>query len=81
VQESLTNVLKHAGPARAAVVVDYGAEELVLEVTDDGRGRPGDGTGHGLVGMRERVTLLGGQLRAGPRAEGGFCVEARLPLS
>ncbi|CAA9237505.1 MAG: Two-component system sensor histidine kinase [uncultured Acidimicrobiales bacterium] len=81
VQESLTNVVKHAGPATAAVVVDYGADELVLEVTDDGRGRPGDGTGHGLVGMRERVTLLGGQLRAGPRREGGFGVEARLPLS
>jgi signal transduction histidine kinase len=81
VQEALTNALKHAGPATAQVVVRYGAEHLEVEVTDTGR-RPagGDGAGHGLVGMRERVTLFGGDLEAGRRGEGGFAVRARLPL-
>ena len=80
VQESLTNVVKHAGPASATVLVGYGEDELLLEVTDDGRGDSVSGNGQGLVGMRERVNLLGGQLRAGPRRQGGFGVEARLPL-
>jgi signal transduction histidine kinase len=81
VQEALTNALKHAGPATARVLVRYGLEDLEVEVTDTGR-RPagGDGTGHGLVGMRERVTLFGGELEAG-RREGGFAVRARLPLA
>jgi signal transduction histidine kinase len=85
VQEALTNVLKHAGDARAVVHVTYGADELVLCISDDGRGpRPGSAEngsgGHGLVGMRERVTLLGGELRVGPRGGGGFEVRAALPL-
>jgi signal transduction histidine kinase len=82
VQEALTNALKHAGPATAQVVVRYGAEHLEVDVTDTGR-RPtaDDGAGHGLVGMRERVTLFGGELEAGHRREGGFAVRARLPLA
>jgi signal transduction histidine kinase len=85
VQEALTNVLKHAGDARVLVHVAYGADQIVLRVSDDGRGpQPGsweNGTrGHGLVGMRERVALLGGDLRAGPRGGGGFEVRAALPL-
>ena len=83
VQEALTNSLKHAGPARAHVVVHYGQTDLELEITDNGRGgRPGQGTssgGRGLLGMRERVALFGGELRVGPRPEGGYRVWARLP--
>lgn len=82
VQEALTNARKHAGDARATVTVRYGAEELELEIADDGAGaRNGHGGGHGLVGMRERVALFGGQLDAGPQAGGGFHVHARLPLT
>jgi signal transduction histidine kinase len=83
VQEGLTNALKHAGPARAEVLVRYGDRELELRVTDDGPGlaEPSpNGSGHGLVGMRERVALYGGELSAGPRPEGGFALDARLPL-
>lgn len=84
VQEALTNALKHAGPASAAVTVRYAADGVEIEVRDDGRGAAGlgaaDGAGHGLVGMRERVDLFGGELRAGPQAGGGFAVRARLPL-
>jgi signal transduction histidine kinase len=82
VQEGLTNALKHAGPATAEVVVRYGPADLELEVRDDGRGRGGrsNGGGHGLLGMRERVALYGGELAAGPRPEGGFALTARLPL-
>jgi signal transduction histidine kinase len=85
VQEGLTNALKHAGPARAEVLVRYGDRELELRVSDDGvgaasaNGKP-DGGGHGLVGMRERVAVYGGRLEAGPRPEGGFAIAARLPL-
>jgi signal transduction histidine kinase len=88
VQEALTNVLKHAGPARAEVTVDCTDGAVTIEVTDDGRGSPaapavpgeaGVGGGQGLVGMRERVALFGGDLRAGPRPGGGFTVCARLP--
>jgi signal transduction histidine kinase len=82
VQEALTNVMKHAGPASARVVVRYAAHELELEVADDGRGSSNsDGAGHGLVGMRERVALYGGHLDAGSRNGGGFVVRARLPLA
>jgi signal transduction histidine kinase len=87
VQEALTNVLRHAGPARAEVAVGYRDDALVLDVTDDGRGAaagldhpPVPGSGHGLVGMRERVALFGGQLSTGPRAGGGFAVRAQIPV-
>jgi signal transduction histidine kinase len=85
VQESLTNVTRHAGPATATVLVRYGADDLTVRVDDDGRGPaaapgPGNGTGNGIRGMRERVTALGGELTAGPRPGGGFRVQARLPL-
>lgn len=87
VQEALTNALKHAGGAAVDVRVGFGADELALEVADRGPGpararRPleaGDG-GHGLVGMRERVSLYGGELQTGRRRGGGFRVAARLPL-
>jgi signal transduction histidine kinase len=79
VQEALTNTLKHAGPATAAVRLRYAEEALEIEVVDDGRGGRINGSGHGLIGMRERVTLYGGALDAGPRPGGGFAVRARLP--
>jgi signal transduction histidine kinase len=81
VQEALTNVLKHAGPARVTVTVGYRPDGLHLGVTNDGRpvAAPAAG-GQGLIGMRERAALFGGELTAGPRAEGGFAVAARLPL-
>ncbi len=89
VQEALTNTLKHAGPTRAAVVLRYEPTAVVVSVTDDGAQRwhggaprpaSADRVGHGLVGMRERVTLNGGTLRTGPRSVGGFEVQASLPL-
>jgi signal transduction histidine kinase len=81
-QESITNAIRHAGPARVTVSLTYGPDELQLRVADDGRGPLGTGTegGRGIVGMRERVALLGGELTAGPRPGGGFQVQARLPL-
>ncbi|MGD7707404.1 sensor histidine kinase [Microlunatus sp. Y2014] len=82
VQESLTNVLKHAGPtARANVFLTYQPELIMVEVTDDGRGAatPPDGQGNGIRGMRERVDLHGGTLDARPRIGGGFVVRATLP--
>jgi signal transduction histidine kinase len=83
VQEALTNVTRHAGEATATVRVSYGERELSLQIDDDGRGPAADGavpTGKGIMGMRERVGALGGELQAGPRPEGGFRVRARLPL-
>lgn len=81
VQEALTNALKHAGPARAQVLVRYGEGVLELEIADTGAGGAnGDGSGHGLAGMRERVAVFGGVLESGPRIEGGYAVRARLPL-
>jgi signal transduction histidine kinase len=82
VQEGLTNALKHAGPASAEVVVRYGDGEIELTVSDDGRGHDpvSNGDGHGLVGMRERVALYGGELSAGPGRGGGYTLSARLPL-
>ncbi|KQX57328.1 MULTISPECIES: sensor histidine kinase [unclassified Streptomyces] len=84
VQEALTNVVRHAGTGHCRVLIDYGDEELTVEVVDAGRGAPeGNGPAHGfgLVGMRERVALLSGEFSAGTRAEGGFRVTARLPLA
>lgn len=82
VQEALTNALKHAAPARADVVVRYVPEAVSLEVFDTGSGRAnGSGTGHGLVGMRERVAMFGGELEAAPQPAGGFAVRVRLPLA
>ncbi len=86
IQEALTNSLKHAGEAHAHVAIHYGPDSLDLEITDDGRGDSsqaasnGEG-GRGLIGMKERVALYGGELNVGPRAEGGFRVHARLPLA
>ena len=82
VQEALTNTLKHAGKTRATVRVEYETDVLAIEVLDEGRGvTPATaGGGRGLVGMRERVATFRGELVAGPRAEGGFAVRARLPL-
>jgi signal transduction histidine kinase len=83
VQEALTNTLKHAGATSARVTVGYGASELTVDVLDDGPGPSlavGAGTGHGLVGMRERVALFGGAIDAGPGSGGGFAVSARFPL-
>jgi len=124
VQESLTNVVKHSGADRCHVVLEYGADSLLIEVTDPGAGVPSgvgaparvpvaasapagagpavtsgppragaavrplartgsgpDRAGHGIIGMRERVSLCGGELHAMPRPDGGFVVRARLPLS
>jgi len=83
VQESLTNVMRHAGPARAEVHIDRHDGQLLLEVVDDGHGVPaaaGEGVGHGLAGMRERAAAVGGTVRSGPRPGGGYRVEARLPV-
>jgi signal transduction histidine kinase len=85
-QEALTNTMKHAGPARADVVLRYGDDAVTVIVCDDGRGAAADGepevlTGHGLTGMRERVALYGGSIAAGPRPGGGFRVRAEVPVS
>jgi signal transduction histidine kinase len=84
VQEALTNVLKHAGPASADVAIGCSDDAVTIEVTDNGNGQPGNqalASGHGLAGMRERVAVFGGELAAGPRPGGGFAVRARLPLA
>ena len=94
VQEALTNTLRHAGPATAAVTIDYGPAALRVEVTDTGLGLTGSaaeaayaafvigggGPGHGLRGMRERAAAAGGTIDAGPGPAGGFRVAAMLPL-
>ncbi|NES28519.1 sensor histidine kinase [Micromonospora terminaliae] len=82
VQEALTNVLRHAGPATATVRIRYAPTEVAVEVTDTGRGpgAPADRPGYGLAGMRERVTALGGSFAAGPASTGGFRVSATLPV-
>ncbi|MGI5152063.1 sensor histidine kinase [Plantactinospora sp. CA-294935] len=83
VQEALTNTVKHATGATATVLVEYGTEQLRVEATDTG-GTPGvaagTGNGHGLIGLRERLAVYGGTLRAGPRLRGGYRVTARIPL-
>ena len=89
VQEALTNTRKHGGPeVGATVLLNYGNEDLTLLAEDDGRGARhelyesggADGLGHGLIGMRERVGMVGGRLEAGPRHGGGFRITAVLPL-
>jgi signal transduction histidine kinase len=83
IQEALTNTLKHARATRAEVVVRYRDGELDLLVRDDGIGSgapSGNGAGHGLIGMRERLNVFGGSLEAGPDDGGGFVVSARFPL-
>jgi signal transduction histidine kinase len=87
-QESITNVIRHAGPTRVTVALDYGTDVLEIRVTDEGgQDASGDGSGgsagpgHGIAGMRERCGLLGGELTAGQRPCGGFEVTARLPLA
>ena len=84
VQESLTNVTRHAGPASATVRIAYGDHDLTVQVDDNGKGptasRSNGIGGNGIRGMRERVAALGGELSAGPRPGGGFRVLARLPL-
>jgi signal transduction histidine kinase len=82
VQEALTNTLKHARATRVEVTVRVAADALELTVEDDGRGPAnGGGRGHGLIGMRERALLYGGELEAGARNGSGFAVRARLPLA
>jgi signal transduction histidine kinase len=88
VQEALTNVLKHAGKPRTTVRLGYGETELTVEVADAGRPIPAagpavtavPGSGRGLLGLRERLALYGGELDAGPRPGGGWLVRARLPV-
>lgn len=86
IQESLTNALKHGGPRTSAnVVISYEPESLEIEITDDGRGaavalRDNGQTGQGIVGMRERVTLLHGDIVTGPRPGGGYRVKTHIPL-
>ena len=80
VQEALTNVLKHAGPTVARVGVRYSTDAVEIVVADDGRGGlTGSGTGNGLLGIRERVAVVGGEIDAGPQPDGGFAVRAWLP--
>jgi signal transduction histidine kinase len=84
VQEALTNALKHAHATRAEVVVCYGAHDIQVEVTDDGQGPPPSAVpsqGAGMIGMRERVALFGGELSVGPGPQGGYVVRVRLPTS
>jgi signal transduction histidine kinase len=85
IQEALTNALRHAGGAIAHVAVRYRDNQLELEVADDGRQNPGPrdhpGGGRGLIGIRERVAMFGGDLDAGPRPGGGFLVRCRFPLT
>ena len=83
VQEALTNVSRHAGSASATVRIAYGEHDLLVQIDDDGRGVTEQAklrSGSGIRGMRERATTLGGELDAGPRPDGGFRVQARLPL-
>jgi signal transduction histidine kinase len=83
VQEALTNILKHAGPACAGVTIGCADEAVTIEITDNGtteRSDPVPAGGHGIAGMRERVAIFGGELCAGPRPGGGFAVCARMPL-
>jgi signal transduction histidine kinase len=83
VQEALTNTVKHAAGASVRVLVEFAVDHLRVEVTDTG-GRSGatagTGTGRGLIGLRERLSVYGGTLQAGPRITGGYRVQARIPV-
>ena len=81
VQESLTNIARHAAAATAKISIDYRPDALLIRVDDDGTATPSGNPGVGLLGMRERVTALGGSLKAAPRDEGGFTVQAELPVA
>jgi signal transduction histidine kinase len=82
IQEGLTNALKHAQASHADVIVRYGSDELQIEIRDDGRGAATtDGLGHGLVGVRERIKIYGGEMSAGTATEGGFVLSTRLPIN
>lgn len=84
IQEAITNVLKHANASRLEVVVDYQPEALLVTISDNGSGSNealGTSSGHGLIGMRERVELFGGELTTGSSSLGGFVVRAKLPFS
>ena len=82
VQESLTNVIKHAGGGAASVSLEYRPDELLVSIRDSGRGAVSDEPpGHGLIGIRERVAVIGGDVQVGPSAEGGYAVTVRLPYS
>src|SRR5262245_25130432 len=82
VQEALTNALKHAGPTTARVVIRYGKDGVDLDISDEGAGADnGNGPGHGLTGIHERVAVFGGEVAAGERPEGGYAVRARLPYT
>jgi signal transduction histidine kinase len=82
VQEGLTNALKHAGASQADVTLRYRPVELLIEVRDNGRGSAtSDGLGHGLVGVRERVKIYGGEMSAKTANGGGFILSTRLPVS
>ena len=82
VQESLTNVMRHAGRASAHVAVIHDRDHVDIEVVDDGRGASAGGApGHGIAGMKERAEMVGGTLAAGPRPGGGYRVHARLPVA
>jgi signal transduction histidine kinase len=81
VQEALTNTLKHAHAATARVDLRFGAHSLEVEIVDDGTAAgEAPGRGHGLIGMRERAAVFGGELQAGPRSQGGFVVRASIPF-
>jgi signal transduction histidine kinase len=80
IQEAITNVVRHAGTSQCRVSIDREDSQLSIEIVDSGRGGAIAGTGFGIVGMRERAGLLGGDFSAGPRAGGGFRVAARLPV-
>ncbi len=80
VQESLTNALRHAGPVRVTVHIDYREKAVIIDVVNDGRPGGEPVVGHGITGMRERAAAVGGSLRAGFRPEGGFRVTAELPV-
>ncbi len=84
VQEGLTNVMRHADGAHATVLISVGGQQMVVDVTDDGKGRPTTtsrlGSGLGLIGLQERASAMGGDLRAGREEDGGFRVHATLPL-